>query len=159
MNIAFTALMDDFGKFIDVPTLEPDEDGSYYLIFDDLVVSVSLATLFSPPEECLLLQSCVGVLPFTQREQACLHLLQANNLFAGTDGATLSVEKDSFLVSLQRTTSIASLELTRFVQLLESFVQQTEYWTHFCANALPPPEATTQSHALASKNLHTSALV
>ena len=148
MSTHLDSLMKEFAQFADLPTLEPDVDGGYYLMFDDLVVIVRLAEPIHGGqrlEEEVLLHSCVGMLPSANREQACRRLLDANILFAKTDGATLAADEEAGLVSLQRAIPLRGLAFSEFIKLLESFVHQTEFWAQVCSADLGESVATSDA--------------
>lgn len=141
MSSLFTALMRDFAQSIDLPALEPDEHGCYYMMFDDLIVVIQLEKAI---QDRILFQSYVGILPSAYREQFYLRLLNANVLFTGTEGATLAVSAETGLISLQRSETLSSLDFPTLTRILESFVNQTEKWTELCAlpgNAGDIPES------------------
>lgn len=132
MNRELSTLMDAFARYVGLPELEPDGEGTYCLLFDDYVITIRCV---DPPGRApqMLMHAHVGFLPAARREERCLELLRANVLFSGTDGATLAADEESSLVSLQRAVPLWQLDLASFVRILESFVAYTVHWTEACS--------------------------
>ena len=90
----------------------------------------------------LTLMSVLGEPPPERLEGLYRALLEANHLFRGTFGATLSVDPDNGSVFLCKCIPYAALDGDSFVKELENFVNAVESWrtvvTEFRASADAP---------------------
>lgn len=70
----------------------------------------------------------VGEPPPEQSERLYRMLLEANHIFEGTGGATLSVNPDGGYVYLCQQLDARSLDVDEFVKALEQFLNALEAW-------------------------------
>lgn len=70
----------------------------------------------------LILQAGVGLLPHGEEAAFCLHLLGMNNLFSGTRGMTLGVDREQELVTLQAIRDMSGLTAESFSALAGTFI-------------------------------------
>lgn len=78
-------------------------------------------------ENRLVLRCEVTHLPEPASEFICRLLLRANNLWAGTRGATLGLRGDRVVIASE-TARLGSLDPDRLARLLASLLDQTEAW-------------------------------
>ncbi len=76
----------------------------------------------------LVLQTGVALLPVHGREEFCLQLLAANNLFSQTLGFTLGVDTALELVTVQVTWELAALDAERFACLMGNLLAVASDW-------------------------------
>ncbi len=121
---------------LDIAPLKP-EDGVCSLEIDDMIVSlVEVAA-----SDALLLHGIIGDPPPTADGRFGVLLLQANHLFRGTEGATLSQDPESKEYALQRQFPLALLDADSLAAELERFVNALERWRHLLADFRPVEEA------------------
>lgn len=78
-------------------------------------------------EDRLIVRCEVMRLPGAASEEVCRLLLQADNLWAGTRGATLGLRGDDVVI-LSESARIASLEGAGLVALVQGLRRQAEIW-------------------------------
>lgn len=145
--MTFDELMDEVGRKLGVELVT--YDGMTQLTIDDMAVSVSeIAEL-----DAVVLNGVIGEPP--PQGLAALHraMLEANYNFAGTAGATLSVNPANGELALTRLAPLAVLDADGFLSLLESFVNVLEAWRTLVADYRPDeagdaPERTRPSASL-----------
>jgi len=110
--------------------LTPDESGTVMLEIDEMPVSImSLDEL-----GLVVLLGIVGELPPEEKiERLYRALLEANHHFAGTAGATLSVNPETNAVELCRPLEIQALDGERLFAELGRFVNTLEIWRKLVA--------------------------
>ncbi len=81
--------------------------------------------------DMLLFQTVVALLPppgAPGREEFCLHLLSANNLFRDTGGFTLGVDEGQNLVTLQIAWELQHLDAEGFTHLVNNLLSAAMTW-------------------------------
>lgn len=76
----------------------------------------------------LAFQTGVALLPPHGREELCLKLLAANNLFGETSGFTLGVDEEQELVTLQLAWDITRLEAEGFAHIVHNLLSVAADW-------------------------------
>jgi hypothetical protein len=97
-------LLHDLGQFLNLGELEFDpEDDTCTLVLDD-----TLEINITPNSESgvLVLHHLVGILPQENRQDILEQLLEANLFWAGTKGATISIERRSGSVFIMRSLTL-----------------------------------------------------
>ena len=128
----FADLIKTLGERIGI-ALTPNEDGACILSVDDMTVIIqNVPEVFSiafwgeigepPPQGQLLLQTA---------------MLEANHLFHGTGGATISRDPDGGQYSLCRFLDSRCTDADAFVEVLEKFVNTLEAWRKLLADYRP----------------------
>ncbi len=131
----FPELIDAFGKVIGVE-LTP-VDGSVMLDIDEMPVVVhELVDLDS-----VVMMGPIGEPPPEGQEQLLKALLDANHLFAGTGGGTLSRDPETGVYYLCRLLPLAITDTEAFSSALEKFVNVVEMWRKLIADYRPVAEA------------------
>lgn len=88
-------------------------------------------------EESVLLSAELGALQEDASGEALLReMLEANHLFAGTSGASLSVDPQTMQASLQQQVWIGPLDLNAFLIRMKQFVEVAKEWKEKISNAL-----------------------
>lgn len=121
--------------------IEIDSDNRCLMEFDGMIVAlqgldeVGQVSFFSS----------VGEPPPERLERLYRSLLEANHLFRGTSGSTLSVDPETGEMFLCRAMPYAALDGDSFIEELEKFVNIVENWRKFVADyrASPPEETRT----------------
>ena len=110
-------------------------DGMTQVTIDDMAISVSeIAELDS-----VVLNGALGEPPPQGLAALYRAMLEANYGFAGTAGATLSVNPANGELTLTRLAPLALLDADGFLALLESFVNVLEAWRTLVADYCPAP--------------------
>lgn len=122
---AVRSLLREFGERSGIPDLVLDEENACRLSFDgrievDLNVEPELAEAH--------LSSEVGRVGDERQAAIYRELLEANLYWIGTGGATLALDGEAGRVILAYREPLEQLDLERFMQILEGFVNTTEYW-------------------------------
>ncbi len=80
----------------------------------------------------VVVQAGVGLLPdqfnASEREQFYAMILEANNLFGATEGATLGLDREVGLVTLQATCAFVALEMDGFTAFVDGFLETAANW-------------------------------
>ena len=103
-------ILESLGLFLGLDDLEfGEEDDTCILQLDDKTrVNVSL----SSENDTIILHSLMGTLPQSDRSEIVEQLLQANLFWSGTNGATISMERNTGLVIIAQALSLYSSEGT-----------------------------------------------
>ena len=138
----FKELMAAFGEKIGLTEpIEIDEDG--FCSFD--VGDATVAIQGIDEIETLALSADVGLPPPERLEQLYRELLQANDNFSGTNGATLSLDPRTGAVRLCRYASYSALDADRLSELVLGFITALADWRlrvrDFRADASAPADA------------------
>lgn len=117
-------LLDELGRRIGLEGLALDDEGHASLGLDEIFVSLDVQ------EEAgqLLLSTSLGQ-PGGDSAQLYGRMLDANFLGVGTAGATLARSPGSGTIVLWQALPREELEISRFEQRLQSFVDIAEAWT------------------------------
>jgi hypothetical protein len=118
--MTFEELISGLGSKIGVELTS--EDGECVINVDDMVV-----TLMSLPDsDRLAVHGEIGDPPPEGLEQLLSAMLEANHLFAGTAGATISRDHETGRFHLCRHEPLATLDADSLAALVESFVNTLE---------------------------------
>ena len=135
--MTFEELISALGERIGVDLAA--EDGSCVINVDDMVV-----TLMSLPDsDRLAVYGEIGDPPPEGLEQLLSAMLEANHLFAGTAGATISRDHETGRFHLCRQEPLAILNADALAAILQSFVNTLEIWRRAIADYRPPAEGGT----------------
>ena len=119
----FEEQIEALGRKIGVP-LQADDEGSCVLSVDDMTV-----TLQSIPEaESAGFWGEIGEPPPQGLEKLLSAMLEANHMFKGTGGATISRDSETGSFFLCRILDLRNLDAEAFVAALERFVNVLEAW-------------------------------
>ena len=129
--MTFEELISGLGSKIGVELTS--DDGSCVINVDDMVV-----TLMSLPDsDRLAVYGEIGDPPPEGLEQLLSAMLEANHLFAGTAGATISRDHETGRFHLCRHEPLAILDADSLAALVESFVNTLEIWRKAIASYRP----------------------
>ena len=129
--MTFEELISGLGSKIGVELTS--DDGSCVINVDDMVV-----TLMSLPDsDRLAVHGEIGDPPPEGLEQLLSAMLEANHLFAGTAGATISRDHETGRFHLCRQEPLAILNADTLAALVESFVNTLEIWRKAIASYRP----------------------
>ena len=136
----YKELISAFGEKHGIDGLASDE-GTTSLDIDGMTVEI----FHNEEDASIFLCSVVGEPPAEGQERFSALLLQANFLFKGTDGATLSQNPDTKEYALVRVLSLSLLDLDSFSSALEKFVNGIESWRKLLADFRPIVEDAASS--------------
>ena len=129
--MTFEELISGLGSKIGVELTS--DDGSCVINVDDMVV-----TLMSLPDsDRLAVHGEIGDPPPEGLEQLLSAMLEANHLFVGTAGATISRDHETGRFHLCRHEPLAILDADSLAALVESFVNTLEIWRKVIASYRP----------------------
>ena len=129
--MTFEELISGLGSKIGVELTS--DDGSCVINVDDMVV-----TLMSLPDsDRLAVHGEIGDPPPEGLEQLLSAMLEANHLFAGTAGSTISRDHETGRFHLCRQEPLATLDADSLAALVESFVNTLEIWRKAIASYRP----------------------
>ena len=129
--MTFEELISGLGSKIGVELTS--DDGSCVINVDDMVV-----TLMSLPDsDRLAVYGEIGDPPPEGLEQLLSAMLEANHLFAGTAGATISRDHETGRFHLCRHEPLAILDADSLAALVESFVNTLGIWRKAIASYRP----------------------
>ena len=129
--MTFEELISGLGSKIGVELTS--EDGECVINADDMVV-----TLMSLPDsDRLAVHGEIGDPPPEGLEQLLSAMLEANHLFAGTAGATISRDHETGRFHLCRQEPLAILDADSLAALVESFVNTLGIWRKAIASYRP----------------------
>ena len=136
--MTFEELISGLGSKIGVELTS--DDGSCVINVDDMVV-----TLMSLPDsDRLAVHGEIGDPPPEGLEQLLSAMLEANHLFAGTAGATISRDHETGRFHLCRHEPLATLDADSLAALVESFVNTLEIWRKAIASYRPVAKAAAE---------------
>ncbi len=121
----FQELIKIFGERIGIPHLELHPQGIYSLRFDD---RVTIDLEYNERQNMLLLSSLVGVLKENERGVFYRELLEANLMWAGTNGATIGVDPASLAVFICYQEQLKGISLKQFQQTIKQFSDTALFW-------------------------------
>ena len=137
--MTFEELISGLGSKIGVELTS--DDGSCVINVDDMVV-----TLMSLPDsDRLAVHGEIGDPPPEGLEQLLSAMLEANHLFAGTAGATISRDHETGRFHLCRHEPLAILDADSLAALVESFVNTLEIWRKTIASYRPVAKSAAES--------------
>ena len=136
--MTFEELISGLGSKIGVELTS--EDGECVINADDMVV-----TLMSLPDsDRLAVHGEIGDPPPEGLEQLLSAMLEANHLFAGTAGATISRDHETGRFHLCRQEPLAILDADSLAALVESFVNTLEIWRKAIASYRPVAKSVSE---------------
>jgi hypothetical protein len=136
--MTFEELISGLGSKIGVELTS--DDGSCVINVDDMVV-----TLMSLPDsDRLAVYGEIGDPPPEGLEQLLSAMLEANHLFAGTAGATISRDHETGRFHLCRQEPLATLDADSLAALVESFVNTLEIWRKAIASYRPTAKSAAE---------------
>lgn len=122
----FKELLEDFSTRMGGGlTLSPDESGTVALIVDDMPVTLQHLDGLN---QVALIGEIGEPPPADHLERLYRALLSANHLFAGTGGATISLDSESGKVMMCRVLELRLLDGESFSTILEGFLNALETW-------------------------------
>lgn len=127
------ALLEGLGRTFGLPGLQPDENGSCILMFDEVVVTFQQDTLGRQ----VTIHTEIGTLPADASTARLETLLAANLFWTQTAGATLALLPANRALVLARRFELERLEQVQFEEALAGFLDAAELWRE----ALLKPEA------------------
>ncbi len=130
--MTFLELLEGFGKAIGAE-LPPPENGSVMMEVDDMPVVIQEVAALN----AVVMMAPIGMPPPENQEQLLTALLNANHLFAGTGGGTLSRDPESGMFCLCRLLPLVALEIETFTSAMESFLNVMETWKKLIADYRP----------------------
>ena len=122
-------LIKSFGEHLGVE-LALDTDGACAIDVDGLAVTINDLTEINS----IALTGDLGEPPPENLEALYKALLEANHLFNGTAGATLSLDASTGHFALCRVMPCMTLDVDTFVSEVEHFVNVLETWTKIIVN-------------------------
>ena len=136
--MTFEELISGLGSKIGVELTS--EDGECVINVDDMVV-----TLMSLPDsDRLAVHGEIGDPPPEGLEQLLSAMLEANHLFAGTAGATISRDHETGRFHLCRHEPLATLDADSLAALVESFVNTLGIWRKAIASYRPVAKSVSE---------------
>ena len=136
--MTFEELISGLGSKIGVELTS--EDGECVINADDMVV-----TLMSLPDsDRLAVHGEIGDPPPEGLEQLLSAMLEANHLFAGTAGATISRDHETGRFHLCRHEPLAILDADSLAALVESFVNTLGIWRKAIASYRPVAKSVSE---------------
>ncbi len=136
--MTFEELISGLGSKIGVELTS--DDGSCVINVDDMVV-----TLMSLPDsDRLAVHGEIGDPPPEGLEQLLSAMLEANHLFAGTAGATISRDHETGRFHLCRHEPLAILDADSLAALVESFVNTLGIWRKAIASYRPDAKSAAE---------------
>ena len=129
--MTFKELIAAFGAKIGVALVADNE--SCVVGVDDMTVTF----LHLDEADKISIYGEIGETPQDGIEELLSTMLEANHLFAGTAGATLSRDKKTGRFCLCRVEPLALLDADSFASVMESFVNTLAVWRSIVANYRP----------------------
>ena len=129
--MTFEELIAAFGAKIGVALVADNE--SCVVGVDDMTVTF----LHLDEADKISIYGEIGETPQDGIEELLSTMLEANHLFAGTAGATLSRDKKTGRFCLCRVEPLALLDADSFARVMESFVNTLAVWRSIVANYRP----------------------
>lgn len=105
--------------------LSPDDAGAIALVVDEMPLTIQHLDGLN---QIALIGEIGEPPPAEHLERLYRAMLSANHLFAGTGGATISVDPESSKVMLCRVLELALLDGEAFSTVLEGFLNTLETW-------------------------------
>ena len=134
--MTFEELISGLGSGVELTS----EDGECVINVDDMVV-----TLMSLPDsDRLAVHGEIGDPPPEGLEQLLSAMLEANHLFAGTAGATISRDHETGRFHLCRHEPLAILDADSLAALVESFVNTLGIWRKAIASYRPVAKSVSE---------------
>lgn len=115
-------LMSGFAAEVGLGTLQADDSGTYWLKIDKFSIG------FSSDEtgRMLVVYTPVGARDDANAGDLAEFLLELNNLYIGSFGGTVALDREAGLYFYQRREALADLGKDSFLSLVEDFVNRAE---------------------------------
>ena len=126
-------LLEGLGRSVGLPELQPDENGSCTLMFDEVVVTFQQ----DAPGRQVTLHTQIGILPADAPAARLETLLAANLFWIQTAGATLALLPANRALVLAQRFELERVEQVHFEEALARFLDTADLWR----DALLKPEA------------------
>ena len=120
----FEELLKKLAEACGIDRLEPDESHMVHLGADGSALTI----VGDPVTRTVVLFSEIGELPLEKREAFYEQALKANWLFQGGGGATLAINPDTNILTLNRAMPMEALDGDRFVELVRGFLAVLTRW-------------------------------
>ena len=133
-TMQITELISALCQHLQLDSLEPNEEGVYELTFDD-GLDIEILSFHNN----LLLRSSVGDFPEDtgQQEDFLRRLLNRSLPRLKDQYASLSIDEQQQRVWVYHSRPLNSLDIHRFCELVEQFVNAVAWWAEFESNAAP----------------------
>lgn len=122
--------------------LKLDAEGTCAFSADETTITINHLGQF----DVLVLSGDLGEPPPERLEALYEAMLEANHLFAGTGGATLSRDSETGHFAICRALPCRALDADSFYAQVEQFVSTVEAWTKLVANFRAVPAVATRAH-------------
>ena len=126
----FEELLKPLAEACGIERLEPDESHMVHLGAD----GTALTIVGDPETRQIVLFSEIGDLPAEGRERFYEQALKANWLFQGGDGASLAINPESDILTLNRAMPMDILDGDGFVELVRGFLVTLCRWRQLAQN-------------------------
>lgn len=122
--IKFKRMVGHLAEQLKLEGLEPDEEGSCYLAFDeDLMMKCSILHDSNQIE----MVSYVGMLS-KDSPAVLMEMLKCNHFWSDTAGANLGLSTDDNTVMLSHRIDMDFVDEDRFYKIVENFVNAMDHW-------------------------------
>ena len=140
----FEKLVEGFAAKVNEPGLRPDDDGAVTIENDRVCITVQ-----DVPELGKVMMHCaLGESPAENAAALERKMLEANFMYRGTAGATLSRDGETGRYYLCRCDDIAAMDVEGFCALIESFLELAATWRHVCEDVLSAVRAEPKAAAV-----------
>lgn len=140
-------LVKELGKSLGIE-LAFDNDGVCAFMADDMTV-----TIHGLPDGEIALVGDIGEPPPEGLEKLYRAMLEANHLFGGTAGATISFDSERGRFSLVKLFDCRNLDSDTFMQAVSKFVSVLEMWTKLTAEwRISPDDSRTEPDSVPPAN-------
>lgn len=148
-NTEAVKALSELGEVLGFSDLEFDDEDDTCLLQLDGKLEIGI-TLNEASNE-VVVHHCIGRLPEENRYEVIEQLLEANLFWAGTRGATLSIERERGDVFLARALNANGLDGARLGAVIADLADIAEYWGVFLEKGTIPqvkgvvPDAPSQT--------------
>jgi hypothetical protein len=145
-------ILESLGLFLGLDDLEFSEDDDTCILQLDEKTRVNIS--LSSENDTIILHSLMGTLPEVDRSEVVEQLFEANLFWAGTNGATISMERKTGLVIIAQALSLYSSEgklVTgeALADAIASLASAANQWKKLLENqdveTSPPEEASSKA--------------
>ena len=149
-------ILSSLGEFLGIPDLQfEEEDNTCTLQFNEALI---IYLTFDEEKQELILHSLLGHLPDEDCAKMVEQLLEANLFWAGTRGATISLERESRQVILAKAIGACNAEGTLLSgeSLAKAMVDLAEvnlHWKSFLKNGSESPSPQSEPLSLDANSL------
>ncbi len=151
----FKTLLELLSKTLKLDGLVLDDSGQVFLLFDNVLL---IRMVYEADRSMIHFSSKIAELEDLEDPQLRVDLIQemleANLFWAGTQGATLSVDGITEYAMLRAEEPLNALEYERFEKMIESFVNAVEFWgqhVESLKNGTGTPKLSQQQDAAGGK--------